>query len=406
MDDNSSRQTGPTLLKATKNTVSRSFFISSVLVVALGSFIVGTRADSLGLSSLFQSKSGPAQLDLSSVQGAYDVLRTNYEGSLDQSKLIEGAKRGLVEATGDPYTTYFSEKEADAFFNDLEGEFSGIGAELGRRENRLIIVSTLDDSPASEAGLLANDAIVTVNGEDASTWAIDRGVANIRGEAGTTVKLTVRRDQELKEFSIVRKAITNPSVKSEITADNIGILRISRFGENETYALAKQAADQYKSKQVKGVILDLRGNGGGYLNAAQQIAGLWLNNKVVVTQRAGGKVTDTLKTGTGAPLQGIPTVVLIDGGSASASEILAGALKDHNAATLIGQKTFGKGSVQTFKPVPGGGQVKVTIAKWFTPNGRNISEKGIEPDTAVAFSPADSAAGRDPQKEAAIGSLQ
>lgn len=386
---------------AAKKAISVPFFAASLAVVAICFYVLGTRFDpsTLGFGKPVQ---GPAQLDLSSVQNTYGLLRQKFDGQLDSTKLIEGAKRGLVEAAGDPYTTYFSDQEAKDFLNDLEGQFSGIGAELGKRDNKLYIVSTLDDSPAKKAGLQANDVIVKVNDQDASDWSIDKAVAQIRGEKGTTVKLAVLRGSELKEFSIVRQAITNPSVKSEITDDNIGILRISRFGETDTYTLSKQAADNFQAKQVKAVVVDLRGNGGGYLEAARQIAGLWLENKVVVTERTAGRVTDTLKTGSPAPLKGVKTFVLVDGGSASASEILAGALKDNGAATLVGQKTFGKGSVQTIEDLPGGGKLKVTIAKWYTPNGRNISKEGIEPDYKVDITPDDITAERDPQKQKAL----
>lgn len=403
MDDNSSsRDVSKASRRNSKKAISMPMFAGSLVAVALTGFVIGTRTESAALSELISQKQGPSELDLSSVQSAYDVLRNKYDGQLDTEKLIEGAKRGLVEATGDPYTTYFSDEEAKAFFDDLEGQFSGIGAELAKRDNKLFIVSTIDGSPALEAGLRANDVIVGVDGEDASAWSIEKAVSEIRGEKGTAVKLTILRDQEVKEFSIVRDTITNPSVTSEITEDNIGVLRISRFGESETYTLARQAAENFKDKQVKGVVVDLRGNGGGYLNAAQQVSGLWLDNKVVVTERRDGKVVDTLKSGRGAILEGVPTVVLVDGGSASASEILAGALKDNDAATLVGEKTFGKGSVQTVEQLSSGGQLKVTIAKWYTPNGRNISQQGIEPDKKVSVSADDLSAGDDPQKDAAL----
>lgn len=389
-------------LKRNKKGISLPLFASSLTIVAMIGFVVGTRADGFSVAGIFQQKQGPSELDLSGVQNAYSVLRSEYDGELDAEKLVEGAKRGLVEATGDPYTTYFTDEEAKSFLNDVEGEFTGIGAELGRKSDQLQIVSTLDDSPAKRAGLQANDLIVKVNGEDSVNWPIEKAVKTIRGEKGTTVKLTVLRDQELKEFAIVRDVITNPSVKSEITEDGIGVMRISTFGQGETYSLARQAADSFRQNNVKGVVLDLRGNGGGYLDTAQQIAGLWMEDEVVVSQRRGDKVIKTLKATGDAPLKGIPTVVLVDGGSASASEIVAGALKDHGVATLVGTKTFGKGSVQTFEPLPGGGQIKVTVARWYTPKGHNISEKGIEPDRKIDVSAEDITAGRDPQKEVAL----
>lgn len=382
-------------------TVPLPTVILITVFVALVSFVTGTRSNEI--VARFDGKQSPASLDFSSLNDVYGVLRSKYDGKLDAQALIDGAKHGLVEATGDPYTTYFTAKEAAEFESDLEGSFEGIGAELGKRDDRLVIISTLDDSPAKKAGLLANDVIVGVNSDDASSWTVEQAVSKIRGEKGTTVKISVLRGEEgVKEFSITRDAITNPSVKSEITPDNIGILRISRFGETDTVSLSRKAAEQFKAAGVKAVVLDLRGNGGGYLIAAKDVASLWLENKTVVTQREGGVVVNTLDSENDAPLKGIKTVVLIDGGSASASEIVAGALHDHGAATLVGQKSFGKGSVQEVKDLPGGGQLKVTVAKWYTPNGKNINKEGIKPSVEVKLTADDINANRDPQKDKAL----
>lgn len=391
------------LIRGRSLSLSKTLII--VLVVGLTSFALGTRSDEI--IARLDTRDTPASVDFSSLNEVYSVLRSKYDGKLDTQALIDGAKHGMAEATGDPYTAFFNAKEAEQFEDDLEGSFEGIGAELGKRDDRLIVISTLDDSPAKKTGLQANDIIVEVNGEDATSWSVERAVSRIRGEKGTTVKLSVLRgEQGLKDFSITRDSITNPSVKSEITADNIGILRISRFGENDTSALSRRAADQFKEAGVKGVILDLRGNGGGYLNAAVDVSGLWLENKTVVTQRTNGKVVGSLETEQDAPLAGIKTIVLVDGGSASASEIVAGALADHKAATLVGEKTFGKGSVQTIEDLPGGGKLKVTIARWFTPNGKNINKEGIKPSVEVKLTAEDVEANRDLQKDRALELLR
>jgi carboxyl-terminal processing protease len=334
------------------------------------------------------------------VQQVYDKLRDQFDGKLETQKLIDGAKKGLVDAAGDPYTVYFTNDEAKKFKNDLDGKFSGIGAELGKKDDALQVVSTIDESPARKAGLQAGDVIVKVNDDDTNGWSIDQAVSKIRGDRGTTVKLTIARSQQLKEFSIVRDDIVNPSVNSSIIADNIGYMRISRFAD-DTAGLAKQGAADFKAKGVKGVILDMRGNGGGYLTAAQAVSSLWLKQGDLIVEERGNE-SDKL-TANGSPvLAGVPTVVLIDGGSASASEITAGALHDHNAAKLVGVKSFGKGSVQQIIDLTSGGQLKVTVAKWFTPNGVNISKEGIKPDTEVTASDDDLSAGRDPQKDKAI----
>lgn len=388
-----------------KRSVSLSTFILSLVLVAIVTFVAGTRTDSI--LAQFNPTKGPSDLNLSSLNEIYKVLRVKYDGKIDAQKLVDGAKHGLVEAAGDPYTVYFNDKEAAEFSGDLEGNFQGIGAELGKRNDALVVINTLDDSPAKKAGLVANDVIVKVNGEVTDNWSIDKAVSKIRGAKGTTVKLSIIRGEEgLKEFSITREEITNPSVKSEILAGNIGFIRISRFGESDTTTLTRKAAEDFKARGVKGVILDLRGNGGGYLTAARDVSSLWLEDKVVVTERSGGKVTETLRADNDAPLKGIPTVVLVDGGSASASEIVAGALSDNKAARLVGEKTFGKGSVQSVEEILSGGQLKVTIAKWYTPSGKNLSKAGLTPDEIVKLTPEDINAGRDTQKDRAIQLLQ
>lgn len=385
-----------------KKRVNLTTTIGLVVVVALISFILGSRSDNI-LASLASAQNKNTQADLSyhEVEEVYDKLRLKFDGQLDPAKLIEGAKKGLVEAAGDPYTTYFTTEEAKEFMSDLQGTFSGIGAELDRRDNQLRVTSTLDGSPARKAGLMAADVIVRVNDQDASDWPVDKAVSEIRGDKGTTVKLTILRESELKEFSIVRDSITTPSVTWEILPDGVGYLRLSRFAE-DTGTLAKRAAEEFKAKGVGRVILDVRGNGGGYLSASQEVASLWLDNKVIVEERIGNNVVDTLRSGSNPILGGLPTVVLVDGGSASASEIVAGALRDNGVAQLVGEKTFGKGSVQEILDLPGGSQLKVTVAKWFTPAGKNISQEGIVPDKEVKLSDQDLQSEQDKQREAAV----
>ena len=407
-NDPVSHKQKPVRLAAKKRrTVSLLTTILIVVVVAVASFIGGTRSEAvLAMFNNNPNANAPDALDLSSVQEVYRKLRANYDGEINTQNLIDGAKKGLVTATGDPYTVYFTDEEAKQFNDDLAGKFSGIGAELGTKEGNLIVVTTLDDSPARKAGLQTDDVIARVNDDDTTGWSIDQAVSKIRGDKGTTVKLTILRNQEVKEFSIVRDNIVNPSVKYEITPENIGYLRISRFAE-DTDNLAQTAAREFVAKGVKGVILDLRGNGGGYLTAAQTVSGLWIESgKEVVQERQGDKVQETLKATGNTTLKGIKTVVLIDGGSASASEIVAGALNDYDVAQLVGTKTYGKGSVQQLVELPMGGQLKVTIAKWYTPNGKNIDKAGIAPDVEVKPTDEQIAANNDVQKAKAIEILK
>lgn len=372
-------------VEVVKKGVSKVTLVIVIVVMLAIGYVLGTRNNEFAQHIPFLGTATGEELDLSSVQSTYNALKGKFDGELDQDKLIEGANKGLVEAAGDPYTTYFDPEEAKAFSSDLQGTFSGIGAELGKRDDKLTIITTLDDSPAKKSGLQADDVIARVNEEDATGWSVEKAVSKIRGEKGTTVKLTVvRGDSNVKDFTVTRDQITDESVKTEIK-DDIGIMRISRFGDADTIGLARKAAQDFKDREVKGVVVDLRGNGGGYLQASVDIASLWLDNDVVVSERRGDEVVDELRAGSNPILNGIPTVVLIDGGSASASEILAGALKDNDAATLVGTKTYGKGSVQQIIDLAGGAQLKVTIAKWFTPAGKNIDQEGISPDEEVKY---------------------
>jgi carboxyl-terminal processing protease len=278
---------------------------------------------------------------------------------------------------------------------------SGIGCEIGVRNDQPTVLRVISNSPAEQAGLQVGDVFVSVNGtsvagKDSATVALA-----VRGDAGTSVKLAMKRGSATNDYTITRAQVDDPSVRwSE--QNGVGVMTISRF-DAQTGNLATKAAQEFKSKGVKGVVVDLRDNGGGYLDAAQAVAGLWLDHKLVVTEKTNGQVVDSIMSGSNPILAGIKTVVLVNGGSASASEILSGALQDYGVATLVGEKTFGKGTVQKVMDLPDGRILKVTVARWYTPKGKNITAQGIEPDQKVSISAADSNAGRDPQLSAAMG---
>lgn len=355
---------------AKKRSVSYFTLAASLIVAVLVGFLAGTRTNDIFISDN----------SLAPLKETYKALQSNYDGKLDDKTLIEGASRGMVESVGDPYTVFFDKKEAAQFSKDLNGSFSGIGAEIGKKDSSLIVISTLDSNPAQKAGLLSNDIIAKVNGDETTGWSVDKTVSKIRGEKGTTVKLTVIRGEQTIDFNIVRDSITDPSVKTKEKGD-VGVIRISRFGD-DTAELTRKAAEKFQDK--KAIIIDLRGNGGGYLDAAKEISSLWLDaDQTVVTERSGGEVKSTLKAEGDNILKGKKTIVLIDGGSASASEILAGALQDTGAATIVGVQSYGKGSVQDVIKLRGGAELKVTIARWYTPNGKNINKKGITPDVVI-----------------------
>lgn len=351
-------------------------------------------------SAVGSNSSLPANLDYTEVEAVYDSLRTNFDGELKLQDIYDGLKNGLSQATGDPYTTYFTSEENDDFTSEVNGTFSGIGAELLSENNVIIIVTPLSGFPAEAAGLKARDIILKIDDEDATSLTVSEAVKIIRGEVGTTVKLSVLRGDEQLEFSIVRATITIPSVNHKIE-NGIGYLQISRFGE-DTYDLSKVAATDFVKSKVKGVIVDVRNNPGGYLDQAVKVASLWVERGKVVVEERRGNVTERIDRAIGGNiLKDYKTVVLINGGSASASEILAGALKDNGQATLIGEKTFGKGSVQQVNEFPGGEALKVTVAKWYTPNGKNINKEGITPDTEVKITVEEAELKVDSQKAAA-----
>ena len=378
-----------------------SWFLTLV-IVAIVSFVAGARSDALfaNVASVFGVRTSNKTIDLSSVQKTYQELIANYDGKLDTQKLIYGANRGLVEAAGDPHTAYMDPDETKEFDKSLSGQIGGgIGAEIGLRNNKPTIIKPLENSPAQKAGIKAGEAIVKVNDEASSDWSVEKVVSKIRGEVGTSVKLTLLSDGQTREVSVVRQNIVSPAVESEIDGE-IGILKVNRFGD-DTVSLARKYASEFVEKGVKKVILDLRNNPGGTVGAAQGLLGVWLDNQIAMTERRGSEIVKTLRT-TGTPILGnVKTVVLINGNSASASEITAGALREYGKATLVGQKSYGKGSVQIVLGLPGGSQMKVTEARWYTPKGKNIDKTGIEPDVKVDLSSDDVNNNVDPQMDKA-----
>lgn len=386
----------------TKHGISKSLFIVGLAVMAVAGYFVGANSDYV-LATLRGVKISTDTLDLSSVQETYRILKANYDGEIDKNTLIDGASRGLTAAAGDRYTIFMDQEETNRFKDDLSGHVSGIGAEVGVRTALPTIIRTVPNSPAEQSGLKAGDIFLAVNDESIEGLSVDQVVSKIRGKSGTSVKVTVRRGEEAKDYTITRAEVNAPSVRSEVR-NGIGILTIVRF-DLDTAEKARTIAQQFKQQGVKAVVLDLRDNGGGYANAGRDVAGLWLKNKVIFTERRGETITGTERSGANAPLEGMKTVVLVNGGSASASEIVAGALQEYKAATLLGEKTFGKGTVQQVLDLPDGRTLKITVAKWYTAEGKNITKEGITPDKAVAMVADDVDAGRDPQLDAAISDI-
>jgi carboxyl-terminal processing protease len=345
----------------------------------------------------------PAKLNYSQVDQLYKSLVDNYDGKLTESQLEDGLKHGLATATHDPYTVYFTPKEAKAFSDQLNNSFSGIGAQLGQdKDGNLEVIAPIDGLPAAKAGLKAQDLIASINGESTTGMSVDDAVSKIRGPKGTTVKLQIVRNRaQALNFTITRQDITLPSVKTKMLDGNIGYIQITTFA-NDTVDLFKKAADDMAARHVKGIVLDLRDDPGGLLDAAIKVSSYWVpEGKTLLQEKHGSEVTNTYFGQGGNELGNIPTVVLVNGGSASASEITAGALHDNKEAYVIGEKSYGKGVVQQLINFGDGSQLKVTVASWYRPNGQNINHKGITPDKLVKISDTDAKAGNDTQLKAA-----
>lgn len=387
--------------------LSRVYFAAVVLAVLLIGFVIGTRHQQLLaiVGPAFGMRVETGVLDDSSLQDAYQTLKEHYNGDIDDNKLIEGAKHGMIAAVGDPYTVYLDKEETEEFNKELSGEIGGgIGAEIGVRSGQPTVIRTLPDNPAEKAGVHAGDTILAVNDEVADGWDAERAVRSIRGEVGTSVKLTVNRDQKPVEITITRAEINNPSVSSELRGDT-GIITINRF-DNETVSLVRKAVSSLKDRGLKKAVIDMRGNGGGYLDAAPGVAGIWLDDKLVVSVKANTGGEQRLNSSGDTLLGGIKTAVIVNAGSASATEIVAAALKHYKVATIVGEKTFGKGTVQELVPLANGSMLKVTIKRWYTPNGGNVDKNGIKPDVEAGLTQADLDAGKDPQLEAALNAVK
>ncbi len=360
-------------------------------------------------------------VDFSPFWTVWQKLQISYydKTKLDSQKMLTGAINGMVATLGDPFTLYLPPTQNDNFKQNLSGEFQGIGAELGQKDKNIIVISPIDGSPAQKAGIRAGDQIVKVNGEATQGWTLSQAVDKIRGPKGTDVALTIiGKDSKSKDVKITRDIITVKSVSSwvkkakDIPSVNIkdkgdssvAYIRLSQFGDNtnkEWLNMAQDIATKIKSQNASGLILDLRENPGGYLTDATYIASEFLRQgaSVVIEQDVTGEKT-TLSANRSGVLQDVPLLVLIDRGSASASEIVAGALRDNNRAKLVGEKSFGKGTVQQAEDIGGGSGLHVTIAKWLTPNGTWINGVGLTPDISIALDSKDQS--HDLQLEKAI----
>ncbi|NCN52466.1 S41 family peptidase [Candidatus Parcubacteria bacterium] len=396
--------------------------IGLAILLASASFFSGLQLGSgmsmqASVSSLFygEKNTPPEDVDLTEFWQVWHSLDKKFVSShadalpTDEQR-IEGAIRGLVSSYSDPYTVFFPPEESSAFQEDISGNFSGVGMEVGMRESIITVIAPLPDSPAEKAGIRSGDQVIRIDDTSTEGMTVDEAVKLIRGEKGTTVNLTVvRKDSsEVVAISVVRDTIVVPTIDTEVHGDTF-VIKLYSFNALAE-AEMQQALRTYVGSGTHKIVLDLRGNPGGYLQSAVEIASYFLPaGQVVVRESYGESYKEDVYRSSGKTLGSYAPqkmVVLVDGGSASASEILAGALQEHGVATLIGEQTFGKGSVQELIDIGTKSSLKVTIARWLTPDGVSISDKGLSPDTTVTRTPEQYLAGEDPQMDAALKFLQ
>jgi len=413
---------------SSKSSSNKLLGITLALMLATGAFLSGLHFGSTELASkpslipsgqlagFFSSWFGPdstpdEEVDMEQFWRVWNVLDDKFvfassTKTLSKEERVMGAIDGLVRSYGDPYTIFLPPKETEQFEADISGEFSGVGMEVGMRNGLISVIAPLPETPAERAGILSGDVIVKIDGVLTDNMTIDQAVKRIRGEQGTEVVLTIFRDgaTELQDITIVRDKIDIPTVKTERLGD-VFVIRLYSFNAISESRM-EAAIKEYVSSGGGKMVLDLRDNPGGFLQSAVSIASHFLPaGKVVVKEHFGGDTEDQLFRSQGRLLRQYSPddlVVLVNGGSASASEILAGALSQHKVATLIGDTTFGKGSVQELVDLPGGSSLKVTIARWLTPDGTSISDGGLEPDIKIERTAEQYLNNEDPQLDAAI----
>ena len=360
----------------------------------------------IGKTSLVCKVCPPEDLDFSLFWEAWHVLEEKYVNpeEIDTQEMVYGAISGMIKSLGDPYTVFFDPEDNKKFLEDVSGSFEGVGMQIGIRKRQLQVIAPLKGTPAEKAGLRAGDKIIKIDDTLTMDLTIDEAVSLIRGPKGTEITLTVFRDEweMTKEFKITRAVIEIPSIEWELK-DNIAYIQLYHFSETADSDFSKVAIEILNSSAQK-IILDLRNNPGGYLEISQVIAGWFLEKRqIVVIEDFGGKKDNKIYKAKGnSNLLDYPIVVLINAGTASASEILAAALRDNRDIKLIGETSFGKGSVQELKMLSNDSSLKITIAKWLTPKGELIADKGLEPDIKVELTEEDFENERDPQLDKAL----
>ncbi len=402
----------------TETTKKNIFGKSAPIVLFIGVFLLGvyighaSKSEASKAGAIANKENNAITADFEPFWKAWNTIneRSPFAKSVSDQEKIWGAISGLAASLNDPYTTFFPPSENKDFADELNAEFEGVGMELGLKNNILRVIAPLKDTPAYRAGIKSGDIILKIDDTVTTDMNLDKALELVRGKAGTKVTLTIVHDGEdvPKEIEIIREKIAIPVIDAKLRDDGVFVIALYSFSSNSARAF-EQAVMQFKQSKSDKLILDLRGNPGGFLDAAIDMASWFLpEGKPVVIEDFGmeGKRQIYRSKGYGAFGPDLRMAILVDGGSASASEILAGALKEHGVAKLIGQKTYGKGSVQELVRVTPEASLKITIAKWLTPNGVSISEKGLDPDIDVPITKEDVLKGEDPQMDLALAEVK
>jgi carboxyl-terminal processing protease len=398
--------------------IQKIITIFAIVIVAggglfYGGYEFGVQRTARATATIIANTGTPASLsdaDVSILWQTIALLKQNYYDikNVSDQDLIYGAAAGAANAVGDPYTVFFKPSDAQNFSNNLNGNFGGIGAEIGIQDGTIVIIAPLKDNPAEAAGIKSGDEIMKINASSTAGMTVDEAVALIRGPIGSSVTLSIMRSgwKAPHDFKIARANIVVPTLDWKILPGNIAYFQLYNFNANANILFYNDALSALM-QGAKGMVLDLRDDPGGYLDVAQEIAG-WLLNRgdLVVRERMRDGSETVLRANGNAALAQMPIVVLVNGGSASASEILAGALRDDRGVKLVGEQTFGKGSVQELENLPDGSELKVSIAEWLTPKGYTINHIGLKPDYIVPLTDADVAAKKDPQLDKALQILK
>lgn len=390
-----------------------------IIVLALGFFLLGFFVNELAVPEVEKvvglqnpGEGSPQGVSFEPFWKTWNVINDKFvdPDTVGTEDKLYGAISGLTRSLNDPYTVFLPPEDSEMFEADISGNFEGVGIEIGVRDGVLTVISPLRGTPADEAGVLAGDQIVQINGEPTATMTIDEAVKTIRGERGTDVVFTIVRESadEPVEISVTRDVIDIPTVMTTLRPDGIFVLELFNFNSPST-GLFKDALQEFVDSGSDKLILDLRNNPGGFLSAAIDVSSWFLPaGKVVVIEDFGDDEKEKVHRSKGFDVfnENLKMVILVNEGSASASEIVAGALSEHGVATLVGAQTFGKGSVQELVPITDKTSLKITVARWLTPEGNSISEGGLMPEVQVPMTIEDIEAGRDPQLEKAVEMLE